>query len=159
MELRKGSFDKLRRPERQSAPLLRPAGSRCIAFGARFEGHLLHRMDWQQARRLRPEFFLLHLDPHDSARNQHHGKNKCCDDCPFARRFVHRCGRLNASPVRPVPCWGSLYPDHLSVPRYFRTLQCCSLHISLQTRGLICLAKETLCTVLNSNNTLIRSNT
>ena len=85
----------------------------------------------EQARRLRPEFFLLHLEPHDSARDQHHGKNKCRNDCPFARRFVHRWGRLNASPGRPVPCWRSPYPDHLSVPRYFRALQCCSLHISL----------------------------
>ena len=64
-------------------------------------------------------FFLLHLDQHNSAGKQRHGKNKCCDDCPFARRFVHRCGLHNALPVRPIACWRSPNPGHLSVPRYF----------------------------------------
>ena len=76
----------------------------CIAFGARFEGHPLHRMDGNRRNDSDRRFFLLHLGPHDSARKQHYGNNKCCDDCPFARRFVHRYGLHNALPVWPVCC-------------------------------------------------------
>jgi hypothetical protein len=100
------------------------------ARGARFEGHLLRRMDGNRRADFHRRFFLRHLHPHDSARMQRHRKNKCCDDCPFARRFVYRCGRYNSSRVRPVPCWRSRYPHHPGVPRDFQTLQCCTLHIS-----------------------------
>jgi len=56
---------------------------------------------------------------------QRHRNDKCGDDCPFARRFVHRGGRRNALSMWPACCWRSRYPHHPSVPRYVWSLQCC----------------------------------
>jgi hypothetical protein len=102
---------------------------------ARFEGDLLHRMVENRRADFDRRPFLLHPDQDDSARMQHQGKNERCDDCPFARRFVRRCGRHNASSLRSVSCSRSPYPDHASVRRYLRTPQCCSLHIVFRREG------------------------
>jgi hypothetical protein len=102
----------------------------CTGSGTRFEGHL-HRMDRNRRADFDRRLFLLHLNPHDSARMEHDGKNKCCDDCPFARRFVHCCGRRNTWPLGSVSRWWPQYPDNPSVRRYPRSLQCCSLHMSI----------------------------
>jgi hypothetical protein len=105
--LRLCSFNKFRRERKhQLAAILAPA-ARTVAVPA----SVSRSPSPPNARGIgaptSTRFFLLHLNPHDSARDQHQSKNKCCDDCPFARRFVHRCRRLNASPVRPIPCWRS----------------------------------------------------
>ena len=150
MELGRGSFDKHPvRPERQSAPVLRPQSSSCIGFGARFKGELLHRMDGNRRADFDRRFFLLHLDPQDGASMQCHRKDERCHHCPFARRFVYRCRRHHVPPLRPVCCWRSPYPDHPSVWRYLRGFQCCSLHMSVSTRGLIRPANMTLCTMVS----------
>jgi hypothetical protein len=112
-------------------------GSDCCSGGAAPGIHFgaLHGLDENRRVCFGRWFLLLHLNPHDGTGMQHNGKNKCCDDCPFARRFVHRCRWDNASALRSVSCWRSQYPDHVSIRTYLRTLQCCNLHISFRTRG------------------------
>jgi hypothetical protein len=128
-------------------PRQTPAGGASIGTGsssgsagstgssARFEGDLLHRMVENRRADFDRRPFLLHLNQDDSARMQHQGKSERCDDRPFARRFVRRNERHNASSLPSVSCWRSPYPDHASVRRYLRTPQCCSLHIVFRREG------------------------
>jgi hypothetical protein len=124
--------------------------------GARLQD-FLNRMDENSRVGFERRFRLLHLSPHDSARMQRHRQNKCCDDCPFVRRFVNRCGWHNALSLRLVSLWRSPYPDYVSVLRQVGTLQCCSLHINFWRR-VDAPAIVTLRILLDSNKTLIRSN-
>ena len=70
-----------------------PTGS-----GACFEGDLLSRMDENRRADFDRRPFLLHLNQDDSAGMHHKRKNERCDDCPFVRRFVYRCGRHHVPP-------------------------------------------------------------
>ena len=98
------------------------------------------------------------LDPNHGASMQCHGKDERCHDCPFARRFVYRCGRHHGPRSSPLCCWRSPYPNHPSVWHYLRGFQCCSLHMVFRREGVHLPPNVTLSTTLGSYKTLIGSN-
>jgi hypothetical protein len=85
-----GSFGKLRAGRASNRHQFFVSQRSLYRFRRSFRRSPLHRMSGNRRDDLDRRFFLLHLDPHNSAGKQRHGNNKCCDDCPFARRFVHR---------------------------------------------------------------------
>jgi hypothetical protein len=139
------------------APLPQSLGSGSNGAGACFEGDLLHRMDGNRRADFGSRPFLMHLNQGDGASMQCHRKDERCDDCPFARRFVYRCGPAPRAAVESgllleVAISGS--PERLALPLRFSLLQFAYEYFDERVERP---ASVTLCTIVRSNKTVTRS--